>query len=794
LQQKKQGTLRPEDPEQYQQKALSQWLPAAMADKNSDAYRALSSLADVLSKEHSDQWMKAFLALMSPSESEGARALSAAVVANERGLHDVAISQAEIAEEVFKAHKNVPGQLFAQFQWVYGKRSLLLAEQCLVRANPLWEALSSTKYRWLQGQVALERAQCKNFLGELGESDSDSAVSLNLAQRSHFPVLELRVFGISASMHLQQGRCDGAWEQGVEGLKRYWEGIYPRDRLDQFYAVLWQCTEESGSLYAARDVLQHTLALRRMATVHNPFREAMLHLRLRNIFLSQKQYKLAESEDAAASSLLTNLQDKTIDLTEYRLINDIEPAELQLQQGDPEMALATIKRISSSLKTVQNDFITLNVNRVSGNIYRELGSLDEAKSAYQNAIKIAETTLKSLKDGGDRLKWLKATDDSYRGLVRVLLAQKKAEEALEKWEWYQSRPLLQGFRASEVTISTTKSNPNQGKSSKKPVMGSGETRLVYANFKDGLQIWLSNEKGIQSTWVKVKQQDFERTVRDFSERCATPDSKLSELREEGTWLYAQLLQPIIASLPESQTVIVELDRSAYNLSMEALTSPAGWYFGEKYPVAYSPGTRMEQALRVPPSVGLDAELLLLDASRSSGSTYLPGMEAQRNLISRLFPQTHVVNSSTTRWSEIHSQLALSQIFHYMGHGRRDGSGTSLVLNANDSLRATDIDPKLFIRSQLVVLAACSTAVGRESGLLDTNSLVRAFLIAGVPSVVASHWDVDSASTSRLMINFYENIAAGKSIVQAIYLARKQILVDRPHPYYWASFSFTGKAS
>ncbi|MFL6388994.1 MAG: CHAT domain-containing protein [Terriglobales bacterium] len=794
MQQKAQGTLRPEDPEQYQQKALSQWLPAAMADKNSDEYRALSSLADVLSKEHSDQWMKAFLALMSPSESEGARALSAAVVANERGLHDVAISQAEIAEEVFKAHKNVPGQLFAQFQWVYGKRSLLLAEQCLVRANPLWEALSSTKYRWLQGQVALERAQCKNFLGELGESDSDSAMSLNLAQRSHFPVLELRVFGISASMHLQQGRCDGAWEQGVEGLKRYWEGIYPRDRLDQFYAVLWQCTEESGSLYAARDVLQHTLALRRIATVHNPFREAMLHLRLRNIFLSQKQYKLAESEDAAASSLLTNLQDKTIDLTEYRLINDIEPAELQLQQGDPEMALATIKRISSSLKTVQNDFITLNVNRVSGNIYRELGSLDEAKSAYQNAIKIAETTLKSLKDGGDRLKWLKATDDSYRGLVRVLLAQKKAEEALEKWEWYQSRPLLQGFRASVVTISTTKSNPNQGKSSKKPVMGLGETRLVYANFKDGLQIWLSNEKGIQSTWVKVKQQDFERTVRDFSERCATPDSKLSELREEGTWLYAQLLQPIIASLPESQTVIVELDRSAYNLSMEALTSPAGWYFGEKYPVAYSPGTRMEQALRVPPSVGLDAELLLLDASRSSGSTYLPGMEAQRNLISRLFPQTHVVNSSTTRWSEIHSQLALSQIFHYMGHGRRDGSGTSLVLNANDSLRATDIDPKLFIRSQLVVLAACSTAVGRESGLLDTNSLVRAFLIAGVPSVVASHWDVDSASTSRLMINFYENIAAGKSIVQAIYLARKQILVDRPHPYYWASFSFTGKAS
>jgi CHAT domain-containing protein len=794
LQQKAQGTLRPEDPEQYQQKALSQWLPVAMADKNSDAYRALNSLADILSNEHSDEWMKAFLDLISPSEIKGIQALSAAVVNNEQGLYDLAIAQSEIAEEVFRAHKNMPGQLFAEFQWVYAKRSLLLAEQCLGRANPLWEGLSSTKYRWLQGQVALERAQCKNFLGELGESDSDSAISLNLAQRSHFPVLELRVFGISASMHLQQGRCDGAWEQGVEGLKRYWEGIYPRDRLDQFYAVLWQCTEESGSLYAARDVLQHTLALRRMATVHNPFREAMLHLRLRNIFLSQRQYKLAESEDTAASSLLANLKDKIVDPTEYRLINDIEPAELQLQQGDPEMALATIKRVSNNLKTVQSDFITLNVNRVSGNIYRELGRLDQATNEYQNAINVAETTLKSLRDGDDRLKWLKATDDSYRGLVRVLLAQRKTEEALEKWEWYQSRPLLQGFRTTDGPISATEPKRNRGKSSTTPMKHSGETRLVYANFKDGLQIWISNEKGIQSTWVKVKQQDFERTVRDFSERCANPDSRLSELREEGTWLYARLLEPIIASLPENQPVVVELDRSAYNLSMEALTSPAGWYFGEKYPVAYSPGKRMEQSLRAAPAVGLDAELLLLDASHSPGSTYLPGTEAQRSLISHLFPKTHVINASTTRWNEMHALLAASQIFHYIGHGRRDGSGTSLVLNTNDSLRAADIDPKLFIGSQLVVLAACSTAVGTESGLLDTNSLVRAFLMARVPNVVASHWDVDSASTSRLMINFYQNIAAGKSIVQALYLARKEILSDRPHPYYWASFSFTGRVS
>src|SRR5205823_2335749 len=57
LQQKAQGTLRPEDPEQYQQKALSQWLPLAVADKQSDAYRAVQGLAEVFA-EHQDLWWK----------------------------------------------------------------------------------------------------------------------------------------------------------------------------------------------------------------------------------------------------------------------------------------------------------------------------------------------------------------------------------------------------------------------------------------------------------------------------------------------------------------------------------------------------------------------------------------------------------------------------------------------------------------------------------------------------------------------------------------------------------------
>jgi CHAT domain-containing protein len=95
---------------------------------------------------------------------------------------------------------------------------------------------------------------------------------------------------------------------------------------------------------------------------------------------------------------------------------------------------------------------------------------------------------------------------------------------------------------------------------------------------------------------------------------------------------------------------------------------------------------------------------------------------------------------------------------------------------------------------LVVLAACSGAAGRESGLADSNNLVRTFLAGGVPSVIASHWNVDSASTSQLMISFYQNLRRDQTIPQAVYNARIQVMHSNPHPYFWAGFTLAGRAS
>lgn len=795
MQQKAQGTLRPEDPEQYQQKALSQWLPTAVADKNSDAYRALQGLADVFA-EHQDFWWRDFLRDIEPKDIGAVQNLSNAVLSNESGRYDEALSQSRHAAAAFSRRRNNPAELLAGFAEVYALRNKLQGANCLGRAGPVLEELSGTPYRWLQAQLLLEDAQCRNFQIELAEADYDSNLSLSIATSSNLPVEKLRILGISAGMKHQQGKCDESWSLGVAGLESFWQGAYPSERLDQFYAVMWQCARETGSLYLAETLLRRTIAMREITQTsmqRNSIREGMLHLRLANILLALREANSAEDEGRKASLLLKDTDQ--VYAKDYVLRTKIEPAEMQLQHGDADLAMSTLQPVQQLLTSIQDKFIVVSFYRVLGNIHWKLRHLDQASAAYQSAVSLAETSLANLKGGPERLAWLRAADDSYRGLVRVLLEQKKPEEALKRWEWYQGRPMLQGLNVVSHAQGTKPSTKPQNKNSDTTgAPAPANAHLVYASFEDGLQIWVRSSKGADGTWVDWKQKDFERTVREFAERCADPDSSLNDVQEHGTWLFEKLLQPILPGLTESESVIVELDRLVYNLPIEALRSPSGWYFGEKYRIVYSPGTQAEESLRQERAISLQTPILILDASHAPKSEYLPGIEAQRRAIAGLFPKATIVDSMDVTWANLRSRVTASVVFHYMGHGRADGSGTALAFRQGRSLSAKDFSPELFRNTQLVVLAACSTAKGRENGLWDSDSLVHAFLRAGVPQIIASHWNVDSETTSRLMISLYQHVKAGSTVEQAAYEARKEALANTPHPYYWAGFSVTGRVN
>jgi CHAT domain-containing protein len=92
-----------------------------------------------------------------------------------------------------------------------------------------------------------------------------------------------------------------------------------------------------------------------------------------------------------------------------------------------------------------------------------------------------------------------------------------------------------------------------------------------------------------------------------------------------------------------------------------------------------------------------------------------------------------------------------------------------------------------ISAALVVLAACSTARGRNYRREGTFSLRRSFHLAGVPDVVASLYDIPAAATARLLNDFYTHLIQEGQLPSAALAAAQRAARSgsrRAFPGYW----------
>lgn len=144
-----------------------------------------------------------------------------------------------------------------------------------------------------------------------------------------------------------------------------------------------------------------------------------------------------------------------------------------------------------------------------------------------------------------------------------------------------------------------------------------------------------------------------------------------------------------------------------------------------------------------------------------------------------------------------------RFLHLAAHGivddeRPELSGIALSLVDENGaprdgfLRLHDIY-NLSLPVELVVLSACETGLGKEVKGEGLVGLVRGFMYAGAPAVIASSWKVDDRATAELMTELYRGLFGGKSPAAA--LREAQVAVSRMprfrHPYYWAAFELQG---
>ena len=161
--------------------------------------------------------------------------------------------------------------------------------------------------------------------------------------------------------------------------------------------------------------------------------------------------------------------------------------------------------------------------------------------------------------------------------------------------------------------------------------------------------------------------------------------------------------------------------------------------------------------------------------------------------------------AANRETVMSSRVAEYQILHFATHGFLDiehpeFSGIVLTMVDRKGVSQNGLMPlhdiySLDLSTELTVLSACQTALGKDINGEGFLGLPHSFISAGSKSVVASLWKVDDRATAKLMADFYESLLQqGMPTGAALREAQLKMMKQKQWgaPYFWAGFVLQGE--
>ncbi|MGL4375884.1 MAG: CHAT domain-containing protein [Microcoleaceae cyanobacterium] len=481
-----------------------------------------------------------------------------------------------------------------------------------------------------------------------------------------------------------------------------------------------------------------------------------------------------------------------------------------------------------------------------GRAYAQLKNYLESEKSLFAAIDILDSLRSGLKDQ-DKVSMFETQTWGYYWLQSVLVAQNKTEQALEVSERSRARAFMELLSSR---LGNTSIKPPTLAQIKDIAKKENATIVEYSSIGNKLLIWVIEPTGkITLRQVDLKSQNLAEIAEKGRVAAAqgrarsseAENTKISELvrgtREDLSTLskpsqptirnlkqlYQLLIQPIDDLLPTNPDahVIFIPHQSLFLVPFPALQDAQGTYLIQKHTILTATSIQQldfshQQLTKNQQSnpqnslvVGVPRNAVILGNpspmptviyrdGKSEQLKSLKGAENEAKAIAQLLKIEPLIGNQATK-KTILAQISDAKIIHLATHGLLDdlGAGIPGALafapsgNDNGLLTSSEIfDLKL--NASLVVLSACNTGRGKLTGD-GVIGLSRAFLSAGVPSMIVSLWAVNDASTAFLMTQFYRNWQEGKmDKAQALRQAMLSTMKQYPKPGNWAAFTLIGE--
>jgi CHAT domain-containing protein len=421
------------------------------------------------------------------------------------------------------------------------------------------------------------------------------------------------------------------------------------------------------------------------------------------------------------------------------------------------------------------------------------GEFRDATRHYEAALHTIEQTRSAILKADYRISFPARLITFYQGYVNALLQQGQVDRALEIADSSRSRVLAERQGVTAPAGATAAGFRALARASKSVL-------LFYWLAPGRSVVWVVTGDGVRS--VPIAGDGDIATLVD-QHQTALHDAladPLAAATGPGDTLYARLIAPVAASIPDGGSVIVVPDGALHRLNFETLTVGTGasrHYWIDDVTVRVAPSLSLLSRPKDGAAPASRAMLLVGDPTpRPPDFPALGNALAEMRAIAARFPSNAVTTISGTKATPegfLAAGPARFGTIHFTSHAvanLENPLDSAVILSGPDQdfkLYARDV-AELPLTADLVTVSACRSAGERSYTGEGLVGFAWAFLRAGSRNVVAGLWDVDDRSTTALMDTFYARLAAGDRPAAALRAAKLALIKQGfPKPYYWAPF-------
>lgn len=329
------------------------------------------------------------------------------------------------------------------------------------------------------------------------------------------------------------------------------------------------------------------------------------------------------------------------------------------------------------------------------------------------------------------------------------------------------------------------------------VIRPGETLIEYFTTGNELCAFVADSGRFDVVRAIALRSDVEKALaamrfqfEKFNYGAAYVEANFSQLRRSTSGHLSELHRLIFSRLEpriRSERLIVIPHSILHYIPFHALTD-GNDYLADKYEISTAPSAVVFNLCRRR-RLNARADRMVAVGVSERGT---PHIDREISELRSLFPNAATLTGSRATLKNFMKLAPEARFLHVASHGyfRRDNPMFSFLKLADSHLNFYSL-LELQLNAEMVTLSACHTGVNMIFPGDELHGLMRGFLNAGAPTLVASLWAVSDKSTSDFMREFYTNVRGGRSKRAAIREAQLAVKDAYGHPYYWAPFVLMG---